>query len=391
MQPTLLVLAAGMGSRYGGLKQMDGLGPNGEIIMDYSINDAIRAGFGKVVFVIRHSFEKEFKEKINAEHFGNRIAVEYVFQELDCLPEGFSVPEGREKPWGTNHAILMAKDAIHEPFAIINADDFYGRDAFQVMADHLRTLDGTKGQYCMVGYRLENTLSENGTVSRGVCEVDANGLLAGMTERTSIGRTANGIEYKDTDGSVTTERPPALRFTNDEQVTVSDNPKGNNNFGMYFPWSDGLYKYVASDTGQEKKILVVDGIQGKFWFVESEDAIYFQIDNYNLFESETFILKRDTERNRYPSFYSRDEQINLMAFDSLPEWLRTEAEKKRNFLLNGQTLYGWAPGFPGDYVFFTEDGKGVDIEESGMFYRNNYDIYYNSIEWELIYVFESIR
>lgn len=202
MKPTLLVLAAGMGSRYGGLKQMDGVGPNGEIIMDYSINDAIRAGFGKVVFVIRHSFEQEFKAKINAAHFGNRIAVEYVFQELDYLPEGFSVPEGREKPWGTNHAILMAKDVIHEPFAIINADDFYGRDAFQVMGDHLRTLEGTKGQYCMVGYRLENTLSENGTVSRGVCNVDTDGLLAGMTERTSIGRTANGIEYKDADGSM---------------------------------------------------------------------------------------------------------------------------------------------------------------------------------------------
>ena len=155
-----------------------------------------------MVFVIRHSFEQEFKAKINAEHFGNRIAVEYVFQELDYLPEGFKVPEGREKPWGTNHAILMAKDAIHEPFAIINADDFYGCDAFQVMGDHLRTLEGTKGQYCMVGYRLENTLSENGTVSRGVCNVDANGLLAGMTERTSIGRTANGIEYKDADGSM---------------------------------------------------------------------------------------------------------------------------------------------------------------------------------------------
>ena len=191
MQPTLLVLAAGMGSRYGGLKQMDGVGPHGEIIMDYSINDAIRAGFGKVVFVIRHSFEQEFKAKINAEHFGNRIAVEYVFQELDYLPEGFHVPEGREKPWGTNHAILMAKDVIHEPFAIINADDFYGRDAFQVIADHLRTLEGTKGKYCMVGYRLENTLSENGTVSRGVCETDANGLLIGMTERTSIGRTVS--------------------------------------------------------------------------------------------------------------------------------------------------------------------------------------------------------
>lgn len=203
MKPTLLVLAAGMGSRYGGLKQMDGVGPNGEIIMDYSINDAIRAGFGKVVFVIRHSFEEEFKRHINADHFGGRIAVEYVYQELDCLPAGFSVPEGREKPWGTNHAILMAKDVIHEPFAIINADDFYGRDAFQVIADHLRTLEGTKGKYCMVGYRLENTLSENGTVSRGVCEVDSNGLLAGMTERTSIGRNAQGIiEYKDTDGSL---------------------------------------------------------------------------------------------------------------------------------------------------------------------------------------------
>lgn len=202
MKPTLLVLAAGMGSRYGGLKQMDGVGPNGEIIMDYSIMDAIHAGFGKVVFVIRHSFENEFKSKINAEHFHNQIEVEYVYQELDKLPAGFSVPEGREKPWGTNHAILMAKEVIHEPFAIINADDFYGRDAFVVMANYLKTLEGTKGKYCMVGYRLENTLSENGTVSRGVCQTDAEGLLVGMTERTAIGRTANGIEYKDADGSM---------------------------------------------------------------------------------------------------------------------------------------------------------------------------------------------
>ena len=181
---------------------MDGVGPNGEIIMDYSITDAIRAGFGKVVFVIRHSCEKEFKAKINAEHFGNKIKVEYVFQELDMLPKGFSVPEGREKPWGTNHAILMAKDVIKEPFAVINADDFYGADAFKVRGDFLRSLDGQKGKYCMVGYRLENTLSENGTVSRGVCEVDNDGYLVGMTERTSIGRTANGIEYKDDDGSM---------------------------------------------------------------------------------------------------------------------------------------------------------------------------------------------
>ncbi len=242
MTPTLLVLAAGMGSRYGGLKQMDGVGPHGEIILDYSVEDAIRAGFGKVVFVIRGSFAEQFKARINAEHYGNRIAVEYVYQELDKLPAGFRVPEGREKPWGTNHAILMAKDVIHEPFAIINADDFYGRDAFQVMADHLRTLAGTEGRYCMVGYRLENTLSENGTVSRGVCQTDDKGLLAGMTERTSIGRTANGIEYKDADGSM---HPLAA------DATVSMNL-----FGFtpdYFTKSEALFVDFLKEHGNELK------------------------------------------------------------------------------------------------------------------------------------------
>lgn len=242
MKPTLLVLAAGMGSRYGGLKQMDGVGPNGEIIMDYSIEDAIRAGFGKVVFVIRHSFEQEFKAKINAEHFGGRIAVEYVFQELDMLPEGFTVPEGREKPWGTNHAILMAKEAIHEPFAVINADDFYGRDAFQVMGDYLRTVADAKGKYCMVGYRLENTLSENGTVSRGVCETSADGYLVGMTERTSIGRTENGIAYKDADGSM---------HPLEADATVSMNL-----FGFtpdYFAESEKLFVEFLKERGQEMK------------------------------------------------------------------------------------------------------------------------------------------
>lgn len=242
MKPTLLVLAAGMGSRYGGLKQMDGVGPNGEIIMDYSIEDAIRAGFGKVVFVIRHSFEQEFKAKINAEHFGGRIAVEYVFQELDMLPEGFTVPEGREKPWGTNHAILMAKEVIHEPFAVINADDFYGRDAFQVMGDYLRTVADAKGKYCMVGYRLENTLSENGTVSRGVCETSADGYLVGMTERTSIGRTENGIAYKDADGSM---------HPLEADVTVSMNL-----FGFtpdYFSESEKLFVEFLKERGQEMK------------------------------------------------------------------------------------------------------------------------------------------
>jgi dTDP-glucose pyrophosphorylase len=242
MKPTLLVLAAGMGSRYGGLKQMDGVGPHGETILDYSVNDAIRAGFGKAVFVIRKSFADNFKQHVNAEHYGNKIAVEYVYQELDKLPAGFKVPEGREKPWGTNHAILMAKEVIHEPFAIINADDFYGRDAFEVMAKHLMTLDGTKGKYCMVGYRLENTLSENGTVSRGVCETSAEGLLIGMTERTSIGRTANGIEYKDTDGSM---HPLAA------DATVSMNL-----FGFtpdYFEKSEELFVDFLKEHGNELK------------------------------------------------------------------------------------------------------------------------------------------
>ena len=145
VKPTLLVLAAGMGSRYGSLKQMDGVGPNGEAIIDYSIYDAIRAGFGKVVFVIRHSFEKEFKEMFSPERFSGRIEVDYVFQELDYLPEGFTVPEGREKPWGTNHAVMQGASAVKEPFAVINADDFYGTDAYLVMGDYLSKLDGAKG------------------------------------------------------------------------------------------------------------------------------------------------------------------------------------------------------------------------------------------------------
>ncbi|HPH53870.1 MAG TPA: sugar phosphate nucleotidyltransferase, partial [Bacteroidales bacterium] len=186
MKPTLLILAAGMGSRYGSLKQMDGLGPSGETIIDYSIYDAIRAGFGKVVFVIRHSFAEEFKEIFAPERFGGKIEVEFVFQELESLPEGYSVPEGRVKPWGTNHAVMMAKGVIKEPFAVINADDFYGKESFQIMANHLRKIAGTRGKYAMVGYHLENTLSEFGTVSRGICVTDVDYNLISVVERTSI-------------------------------------------------------------------------------------------------------------------------------------------------------------------------------------------------------------
>ena len=202
MKPTLLVLAAGMGSRYGSLKQMDGIGPNKEAIIDYSIYDAIRAGFGKVVFVIRHSFGAEFKEVFCPERFGGKIAVEYVFQELDCLPEGYSVPEGREKPWGTNHALMMGAPVIREPFAVINADDFYGQDAIAQMGKYLASLpDGSVGEYAMVGYEVSKTLSENGTVSRGVCTINADGYLDSIVERTKIERQNGQIVYIEADGT----------------------------------------------------------------------------------------------------------------------------------------------------------------------------------------------
>lgn len=200
MKPTLLVLAAGMGSRYGSLKQMDGIGPNGEAIIDYSVFDAIRGGFGKVVFVIRGSFADQFKAALNKEKFGGKIEVEYVYQELDKLPEGFTVPEGREKPWGTNHAVMMGQDVIHEPFAVINADDFYGQDAIARMGAYLTSVAGQTGAYSMVGYEVCKTLSDNGTVSRGVCEVDKDGYLSGMVERTKIERQGDKIVYIEEDG-----------------------------------------------------------------------------------------------------------------------------------------------------------------------------------------------
>src|SRR6266404_2159669 len=188
MQPTLLVMAAGMGSRYGGLKQIDAVGPNGEAIIDYSIYDALRAGFGRLVFVIRRDIEAPFREAIGGK-FEKRIAVDYVFQELEKLPPGFTIPPGRTKPWGTTHAILMAEETLREPFAAINADDFYGRESFQVMADFLRA---GGPDYAMVGYTLRNTLSEHGSVSRGVCECDAAGFLRAVVELTKIEKQGRG-------------------------------------------------------------------------------------------------------------------------------------------------------------------------------------------------------
>lgn len=241
MKPTLFVLAAGMGSRYGGLKQLDKFGPNGETIMDFSIYDAVKAGFGKVVFVIRRDFEQAFREQIVSK-YQSRIAVELVFQDLDNLPKGFSVPEGREKPWGTNHAVLMGKDVIHEPFAVINADDYYGRESFQILADYLRSIEGTEGNYAMVGYRVCNTLSESGTVARGVCETNAEGFLTKVTERTKIIREEDGV----------------IRFIEPEGKTelAENTPVSMNMWALtpdYFHHSEQYFVEFLKEHGKELK------------------------------------------------------------------------------------------------------------------------------------------
>ena len=241
MKPTLFVLAAGMGSRYGGLKQLDGLGPSGETIMDYSIYDAIRAGFGKVVFVIRESFEKDFRE-IVINKYKNLIDVEIVFQDLNSLPEGYTCNPVREKPWGTNHAVLMGKDVIKEPFAVINADDFYGQESFKVLADFLVSVPGKQNEYCMVGYHVGNTLSESGAVSRGVCVVDENNLLLNVVERTHIEEKSGDIIYLDEKG---------------EEVSIpAHTPVSMNMWGFtpdYFEYSEEIFKEFLDERGQELK------------------------------------------------------------------------------------------------------------------------------------------
>ena len=220
MKPTLFLLAAGMGSRYGGLKQLDKLGPNGETIMDYSIYDAINAGFGKLVFVIRKDFEQDFRD-IVLKKYESKIPCELVFQALDALPEGFTCPADRQKPWGTNHAVMMGKDVIKEPFAVLNCDDFYDRDAFQVMGKFLSELpEGSTGKYAMVGFRVGNTLSESGTVSRGVCEKNEQNLLTSVVERTKIQRFDGVVKYQD---------------ENDEWVAISDNTPVSMNFWGFTP------------------------------------------------------------------------------------------------------------------------------------------------------------
>ncbi len=254
MKPTLLVLAAGMGSRYGGLKQLDPLGPQGQTIMDYSIYDAIQAGFGKIVFVIRKDFEQDFREKILSKYEGH-IPVEVVFQSIDKLPEGYTCPADRTKPWGTNHAVMMGSEVINEPFAVINADDFYGRDAFKVIAADLTRKRDRKGDYSMVGFRVGNTMTENGSVSRGVCSTDADKNLTTVVERTAIAYDPEGrIVFTDENGV--------------EQTLDPATPVSMNLWGFtpdYFEYSDREFRrFLDKDLNTPKSEyfipLVVDNL-----------------------------------------------------------------------------------------------------------------------------------
>jgi UTP-glucose-1-phosphate uridylyltransferase len=200
MKPTLLILAAGMGTRYGGLKQIDPVGPNGEVIIDYAIYDAVNAGFGKLVFVIRHCFEDAFKQKIGSK-FDERIETAYAYQEVDSCLDDFQPPKDRSKPWGTGHAILVARDLIDEPFTVINADDHYGPGSFKKITEFLIRKNLSSDDYAMVGYTLKDTLSEYGSVSRGVCQCDENMFLKSIIERKKVEKTSAGARYFDEDGS----------------------------------------------------------------------------------------------------------------------------------------------------------------------------------------------
>lgn len=297
-KPTLVVLAAGMGSRYGGLKQLDGVGPSGETIMDYSIYDAIRAGFGKVVFIIRSVFEEDFRTKILSKYEG-RIPVEYVFQEMNKLPEGFTVPEGREKPWGTNHATMMASEVVREPFAVINADDFYGRDSFAVLAEKLRQLDGQSGKYCMVGYRVGNTLSESGSVARGVCQVNDAKMLTGVVERTAIERNAEGkICFTDEHGQ--------------EQTLEETTPVSMNMWGFtpdYFAFSErNFIDFLRANEGNLKAEFFIPLVVNQL--IESGEASCEVLDTTSRWFGVTYAADRPevvaklqalAERGEYPS------------------------------------------------------------------------------------------
>lgn len=244
MKPTLFILAAGMGSRYGGLKQLEGLGPNGETLMDYSIYDALKVGFGKIVFVIRRSFEKEFRENVITK-YEKLVPVELVFQEVNKIPAGIKVNPVREKPWGTSQALLMGKDAIKEPFGVINADDFYGRESFQLLIGQLKDMGNSKNNYCMIPYRVGNTLVESGSVARAVCEVDENQLLTKIVERAEIMRI-DGV--------------PCYKNKEDQWVNLTDTTLVSMNMWGFTPDIFGHVEKYFTQFLQEKK----DDVKAEF-------------------------------------------------------------------------------------------------------------------------------
>ena len=237
-KPVLVVMAAGMGSRYGGLKQIDPVGSHGEAILDFSLFDAHEAGFETAVIIIKEAIRKDFMDTVGARLQRCPMEIRYAFQELEKIPEGFAIPDGRTKPWGTSHAVLCAKDAIDgAPFAVINADDYYGKSAFRVIYDYLSTAcDNGKGDYCMVGYQLGNTVTEHGSVARGVCQTDGEGNLAGIVERTKIEKYDGGIHFTEDDGATWTD-------------LSADTPVSMNMFGFTQSFlsalEDGLPRFLA--------------------------------------------------------------------------------------------------------------------------------------------------
>ena len=250
MKPTLLVLAAGMGSRYGGLKQMDGLGPNGETIIDYSIYDAVQAGFGKVVYIVREYFKKDMEEHVKKQYGnvkcidGEPLQFDFVTQELNKIPAQFTLNPEREKPWGTAHAVLMGKEVINEPFAVINGDDYYGKDSFKILADWLKAHEGKSGEYALVGFELENTLSESGGVSRGVGAADENGYVTSVVEHHKIAKKEDGKIYGENNvtGETVELAPKALCSMNMWGFTPD-----------YFEKSEGIFTNFLEAHADELK------------------------------------------------------------------------------------------------------------------------------------------
>jgi len=295
-KPTLVILAAGIGSRYGGLKQLDTFTPEGDTILDFSIYDAVQAGFGKVVFIIRKSIEAEFTAVFNKKLAG-KIDVEYVFQELDNIPARFK-DNKREKPWGTGHAVLMAKDVVNENFTVINADDFYGKEAFDVMAKSLMAMDPTSDNYNMMGYRLKNTISENGFVSRGECQVNEKGFLTGVVERTHIEKIDGSLQYKNDAGVFTPISEEAVVSMNFWGFTPN-----------YFKVSETMFEAFLEQNSKEMKaeffipLVVNDVIEKNTGSVEvlKSDAKWFGVTYKEDKEIVTTAIQDLKEKGVYPT------------------------------------------------------------------------------------------